>query len=124
MSKIPRDDLAGYVAAYPAEMGLGTDDPAEVLDRYHAPDIRYVSDGNEFDRDRLVAHAAPVRRNALAVRVDVHDAIVEGDRVAARYTMVTELRKRGEVVIDVHMFGRLAADGRLHRIDQVTRTVS
>ena len=123
MSKLPKDDLAGYFHSYAVEMGLGTDDPAEVLDRYHTRDLIYVSDGVEMDRERLVAHASPARRNALAVRVDVHDALLAGDRVAARYTLTAEVRKRGELVINVHMFGQLSADGRLQRIDQLTHTV-
>lgn len=101
-------------------MGLGDDDPAAVLDRYHTPDLTWVNDGITLDRARLVAHGRPARRNVRSITVEVHDALVEGDRAAARYTLVAELRS-GEVVRnDVYLFGRLAPDGRLRRIDQCT----
>ena len=62
-------------------MTAGDEDPAAVVDLYHAPDIRWVSDGTALDRDRLVAH------------------------------------------MDAHLFGTLAADGRLRRVDRITRTL-
>jgi len=121
MSDFPRFDLHAYLVDYPTEMGLGAEDPAEVLGRYHCTEIEYVSDGIVMGHDRLVAHAGPARRNARSIQVDVHDALVDGDRVAARYTMTTEVRKRGTLVVEVCMFGRLCSDGRVHRIDQITR---
>jgi hypothetical protein len=49
--------------------------------------------------------------------------IVEGDQVAARYTMTAEMRRGGSIVTEIYAFGRLAADGRLRSLDQITRTV-
>lgn len=104
-------------------MGLSEDDPESVLDRYCTSDFEHWNDGVRLDRARLVAHARPARRNATAVRVDVHDAIVAGDRVAARYTLRANMRKGRVVEFEIGMFGRLAPDGRLRRIDQITRTI-
>jgi ketosteroid isomerase-like protein len=120
---VPAEDFAGYLRGYTAEMTAGDEDPAAVVDRYHAPDIRWVSDGNALDRDRLVAHVGPARRNARSVHVEVHDVVVSGDRVAARYTLRATLRKGRELTMDAHLFGTLAADGRLRRVDQITRTL-
>ncbi|WP_214407163.1 nuclear transport factor 2 family protein [Pseudonocardia lacus] len=120
---VPADDFAGYLRAYTAEVTSGDDDPAAVVDRYHAPDIQWVSDGTALDRDRLVAHVRPARHNARSVRVDVHDVVVSGDRVAARYTLRATLRKGRELAMDAQLFGTLAADGRLRRVDQITRTL-
>ncbi|MEJ3656126.1 nuclear transport factor 2 family protein [Actinomycetes bacterium KLBMP 9759] len=122
MSPNPGRDLAGYLVRYPEEMAFSDDDPAEVLDRYHTPDLEWVNDGTLLDRPRLIAHAYPVRKNARSVRVEVHETITDGDRVAARFTMHAQMRKGAPLTIDVHLFGRLAPDGRLRRIDQLTRT--
>jgi hypothetical protein len=120
---VPGADFAGYLRGYTAEMTAGDEDPAAVVDRYHTPDITWVSDGTVLDRDRLVAHVGPARHNVRAVRVEVHDVVVSGERVAARYSLHATLRKGRELAMDVHLFGALAADGRLRRVDQITRTL-
>jgi hypothetical protein len=52
--------------------------------------------------------------------LDIHEVLVCGDRVAARYTLHAQTRGR-DIVTEIHMFGQLAPDGRLRRIDQLTR---
>src|SRR5688572_20540012 len=104
-------------------MVVGDEEPALVVDRYHTPDIEWISDGNRLDRNRLVAHVGPARRNARSFRVDVHEVVTAGERVAARYTVRAVLRKGRHVEIDNYLFGTLAVDGRLRRVDQITRTV-
>lgn len=118
---VPRDDIAGYLRAYVAEMAFGDEDPAVVLDRYHTPDVVWHNDGIRLDRERLIAHARPVRRKATRCDLDIHDTLTSGDRVAARYTMDSALRG-ASIVTEIYMFGELAPDGRLRRIDQITRT--
>ncbi|MEU4834927.1 nuclear transport factor 2 family protein [Streptosporangium sp. NPDC023615] len=117
----PRADLAGYLTHYPQEAGLGEEDPAAVLDRYHTPDYEVVSDGVRLDRQRLLDHMRPARKRVAGVRVEVEQALVDGDQVAARYRLVAEMRKGGTVVTEIYMFGELAADGRLRRAVQATR---
>lgn len=121
-SLLPKTDLARYLSVYPEEMAFGDEDPGTVLDRYHTPDFVHCNDGILLDRDRLIAHARPARKNATSVRVEVHEALVSGDRVAARYTLTATLRRGQVVVTEIYMFGQLAANGRLRRIDSVTRT--
>lgn len=120
----PREDLAGYLTRYPYEMGVTDEEPAAVFDRYHAEDLVMVNDGVRLDRARLLAHARPVRKRVVDVHVDVHEAMVSGDRAAARYTMTAVLRGSGPIITEVHMFGHLTPDGRLTRMDQLTRDVS
>ena len=117
-------ELAEYLTAYVVETAFGDDDPEEVVDRYHDPGIEWYSDGARLDRQQLVAHAAPVRRNLAECRVDVRDALVEGDRFAARYTLHATMRKGRTVETEIYVFGRLAPDGRIRRIDQLTRTAA
>jgi hypothetical protein len=119
----PRTDLAGYLTRYPEEAGLSEEDPATVLDRYHAPDFELVNNGVLLDRERLVDHIPAARRQAVGLRVDVEQALVDGDHVAARYRLVAQMRKGGAVATEVYMFGELAADGRLRRAVQATRTI-
>lgn len=41
--------------------------------------------------------------------------------MSARYTLSAEMRKGRTVITDIYMFGTLAPDGRIRKIDQVTR---
>jgi hypothetical protein len=116
--------LSRYLREYPEEITFGDQPPEDVLDRYHAEDYVMVNDGIELDRQRLLDHVRPARKRAQAVSVDVHDVVVDGDRVAARYELVAEMRKGGRIVTEIHMFGRLAPDGRLQQVDQLTRTIT
>lgn len=121
--RTPGADLVGYLMRYPKELTFGDDDPAALMDRYHTPGFDMVNDGIRLDRDRLLAHVRAGRRNALDIEIVVHDAVTEGDNVAARYTLTAVMRKRGVVTTDVFMFGRLAPDGRLRHVEQLTRAV-
>lgn len=119
----PAQDLVGYLTSYIQEMGFGEDDPGVVIDRYHTPDIEWHNDGICLDRDRLIAHARPARKNAIIGDVEVHDALVAGDRVAARYTVHATMRQGHRLSNEVYMFGELAAEGRLRRVYSTTRQV-
>lgn len=120
----PAQDLAGYLRSYIQEMGLGEEDPGVVIARYHTPEIEWHNDGTCLDRDRLIAHARPARKNVITCEVEVHDALVVGDRVAARYTLHSAMRKGHRSSNEIYMFGELAPDGRLRRIYSTTRDVS
>ncbi|MEV4198341.1 nuclear transport factor 2 family protein [Micromonospora globbae] len=119
----PRTDLTSYLIRYPQEAGLGDEDPATVLDRYHTPDYELVNDGVLLDRKRLLDHIRPARKRAAGLRVEVEQALVDGDQVAARYRLIAELRKGSTITTEIYMFGELSADGRLRRAVQATRTV-
>jgi hypothetical protein len=105
----------------PEELTFGVDDPLTVVDRYYAPDFVQTHDGVRLDRDRLVQHARPARRNVVGLRTEVSDLIVCGDRFAARYTIRAEMRKGVTLVNEVFMLGRLAPDGRLWQVDSTSR---
>jgi hypothetical protein len=115
-------DVAAYLRRYPREVAFGDEDPGAVFDRYHAPGFVLRNDGVPLHRDALVAHMRPARRNVVDLTVDVHEALADGDRVAARFTLAAAMRQGHTVRTDIHMFGRLAPDGRLQEIDQLTRS--
>ncbi|WP_031512223.1 nuclear transport factor 2 family protein [Streptomyces sp. NRRL F-5123] len=117
----PASDPAAFVVRFSREMALSEEDPAAVVDRYHSPDVVQCNDGAEMTRDMLVAHAGPVRRNVLDVRVDVQDSVVDPDGAAVRYTLRAEMRRGPVIVTEVYAFVRFAPDGRVRRIDQITR---
>ncbi|MEU5941740.1 nuclear transport factor 2 family protein [Micromonospora sp. NPDC047548] len=122
MTALPDSDLAGYLRSYVQEMAFSQEDPGVVLDRYHTPDVVWFNDGLRLDRQRLIDHARPARRTVSTCRLDIHDTLTCGDRIAARYTLHAVARGR-PVASDIHLFGRLAPDGRLHRVDTLTRTL-
>jgi hypothetical protein len=119
----PGRDLIGYLTRYPQQLTSGDQDPAAIMDRYHTPDFDMVNDGVRLDRDRLLAHVATGRKNATSVQVLVHDAVVDTDRVAARYTLTATMRNGRVIATENYMFGQLAPDGRLRHLDQVTRSI-
>jgi hypothetical protein len=117
-------DVVAYLTRYPQEVAFGEEDAGTVFDRYHTPDFVMRSDGIPLDRDRLLAHVRPARKRAKGIRVEVHETMSAADRVAARYTLTADMAAGSTIVTDIYMFGRLAADGRLRRVDQITRDVS
>lgn len=100
------------------------EDLASVVDRFHTSDIVQVADGHVMDRAKLIAHCRPTRKTRPVNRVEVSDAMAEGDRLAARFRMHVE-RPRGDrvdrLVVHVHFFGRFAPDGRMREANMLTR---
>lgn len=122
--RTPGDDLVGYLTRYPHELTFGDEDPAAVFSHYHTDDFVLRNDGIPLDKERLLAHVKTGRRNATHIRIDVHDALISGARVAARYTLTAVMRRGQVIATDIHMFGELSSDGRLHRVEQLSRDVS
>jgi hypothetical protein len=116
--------VATYLTQYPHEVAFGTQDAGTVFDRYHTPDFVMRNDGIPLDRDKLLAHVRPARKRATSIRVEVHETVSTADQVAARYTLTADMAKGNTIATEIYMFGQLAADGRLHRVDQITRDVS
>ena len=117
-------NVAAYLSRYPQEVTFGAEDAAAVFDRYHTPDFVMCNDGIDLDRARLLAHVRPARRRAKAVHVEVHETLSAPGRVAARYTLTADMIKGNTIATEIYMFGQLSTDGRLQRVDQITRDVS
>jgi hypothetical protein len=112
-----------YLTLLPEELAFGDEDPGVVLDRYFVPDFEYHNDGILLDRQKLIDHVRPTRKNVVSCRVEVHETVLVGDRVAARYTLHAVMRKGKALVTEVYMFGQLAPDGRMQRINSINRVV-
>lgn len=115
--------MADFFESFTREVVAGGD-AATVVDRYYTPDIEQVADGITLDRQRLIDHLRPVRKNVVSCSYDVHEAIRTSDRVAARFTIHAELRRGRKISTEVYLFGELAPDGRMRRTTQATRDVS
>ncbi|RKR86824.1 SnoaL-like protein [Micromonospora pisi] len=120
---LPGRNLGAYLTGYPVEVAFGEDDAATVFDRYHTPDFVLYNDGIPLDREKLLAHVRPARRRAASVHTELHETLVSGDRVAARYILTAVMVKGSVIATEIYMFGQLARDGRLQRVDQLTRLV-
>lgn len=117
-------DVAAYLTQYPQEVTFGEEDAGTVFDRYHTPDFIMCNDGIRLDREKLLAHVRPARKRAKGVRVEVHETVSAADRVAARYTLTAEMASGNTITTEIYMFGHLSPDGRLRRVDQITRNAS
>lgn len=115
------EDLAAFLTSFTDAMCFSDEDAAAVVDRHYPSGVVQRSDGVTFDRERLIAHARPSRKNTISATYDVHEAFVSGSRFAARYTLHAEHRKLGPVVSEVYLLGELDESGRPCRIDQITR---
>jgi len=110
-------ELTDFLTAYPHDVVHAEEGPGAVLDRYFAPGFEWHADGIALDRQRIIDHTRPARKKGTGVEVEVHTALVSGDRVAAHYTMVATDKKT--VTIEIFMVGHLAPDGRLARVHQL-----
>ncbi len=119
----PEQFIADFFTEFTAAALDGDNDPAEVVDRFHSPDVVQIADGIRLDRDRLIAHLRPVRKNLRDYRFEIHEVIADGDRIAARMTIHATMRKTGPLTTELFLFGEFTPDGRLRRADQLTRAV-
>ncbi|MEV4225345.1 nuclear transport factor 2 family protein [Nonomuraea sp. NPDC049725] len=118
----PAQFITDFYSSFHDDLVSTDEDAAVIVDRYHTPDVVQYADGNRMDRGKLIAHTRPVRKNRPTSRIEVHDALADGDRLAARYTLYVHNRGK-DLAIEVHFFGRFAPDGRLREGNSFTRTV-
>ncbi|WP_336214007.1 nuclear transport factor 2 family protein [Nonomuraea sp. LPB2021202275-12-8] len=118
-----RERFEAFLTVLPDELAYGEEDPGSVLDRYYVPGFEYHNDGITLDRQRLIDHVRPVRRNLVSSRIEVGDVLVGEDRASARYTVHSVLRKGKVLTLEVYLFAAFAPDGRVSRVDSITRLV-
>jgi hypothetical protein len=116
-------DPAGFVETALNEVCFGDDDRhplAATIDRYFAPDYRQYTDGEVVDRDGFAAHIAALRALTATGRIEVLEIVRQGNRIADRH-QVTVTRHDGTTSrMEIYLFGELAADGRLRRVDEIS----
>lgn len=118
----PKQFIFDFFSSYGRDLLRGDEDPGVVVDRYHTPDVIQVADGQRMNREQLIAHGRPLRKRQPRSRMDVHEAVADRDRIAARYTLHVEDRSR-KFAIDVYFFGQFTPDGRMRQANMLTRTL-
>lgn len=116
----PEQFIADFITSFTEEIMRSEADPAPIVDKYYTPDIVQTVNGIPLDRAKLIAHVHPVRKNLLSYRIDVHEAMTDGARIAARFTIEAQMRKK-PVTTEVYYFAEKAPDGRIRRTHQLTR---
>lgn len=119
----PKQFIGQFFTNFTDEVVHGEGEPGPAMDRYYTPGIVQYADGNRLDRAKLLAHIKPVRKNLVKGHFEVHEAVSDGDQVAARFTIRAEMRQGSTTTTEVHFFGRFAPDGRLAEAHQLTRAM-
>jgi len=118
----PKQFIVDFFSSYGRDLLRGDEDAGVVVDRYHTPDIVQIADGQRMHREQLIAHSRPLRKRQPRSRMEVHEAVADDDRIAARYTLHVEDRGR-TFAIEVYFFGQFTPDGRMRRAHMATRTL-
>jgi hypothetical protein len=118
----PKQFIYTFFTSYGRELVRGDEDAGVVVDRYHTPDIVQIADGQRMNREQLIAHGRPLRKRKPSSRMEVHEAVADGDRIAARWTQHIEDRRRS-FAIEIAFFGQFTPDGRMRRAHMLTRTL-
>jgi len=120
-------DLKAFLAAVLTEVCFGdeTQHPlTPTIDRYFAPDYRQRADGVELDRASFEAHIRHVRSTVSSATVEIMETLQEGNRIADRHLIQATKRDGSVIQVEVHLFGELAQDGRIRRINEVSRLIA
>jgi hypothetical protein len=126
MTPDPQTDPAAFIETVLTEVCFGDErsHPAEAaIDRYFTPDYQQRTDGELSDRDGFARHLRALRALAAQGTVTVREALLDGNRIADRHE-VTITRPDGATSrVEVYLFGELAPDGRLRRVDEISRVI-
>lgn len=122
-----RDDPAGYVAAALGEVCFGDENryPLEAtVDRYFSPDYQQRTDGELVDREGFVEHIRALRALVAEGQVEVLEVVLQRRRVADRHRVTVTKRDGTRSQLEVFLFGEFADDGRLCRVDEMSRVLA
>jgi hypothetical protein len=120
-----RDDAA-FIETALTEVCFGQEDshPLEAtIDRYFSPGYQQRTDGETADRNAFAGHIRALRALAATGSVRVLEVIRQGHRIADRHEVTITKRDGTTTRIQVYLFGEFAADGRLRRVDEVSRVI-
>lgn len=118
----PAQFIADFYTRFTEEV-VHSDDPGAAMHRFYTPDVVQYSNGIRMDWDKLLAHTRPVRRNFPEGRIEVHQAVADGDRIAAWMTFHAVSRQGRAVTTEAQMFAEFTPDGRMRRAHGLSRTV-
>ncbi|MFF3258422.1 nuclear transport factor 2 family protein [Streptomyces sp. NPDC002932] len=110
---VPADDFVGYLRTYTAEAFAPARNLEDVWDRYHVPDATHVVNRKQCDRTALLKNLSQWRADRTPYELWIHEAVVDGTRAAARYTISKPLMMQVRHNTESVMFADLADDGRV-----------
>jgi|SRR5579875_2133631 len=115
---------AAYCEAALNAVCFGPPSDAEAaISTYFTDDYEQTTDGEVSDRAAFATHIAYLRGLVTAGRIEVTEAVADGGHVATRHTVHLTLNGGRAVILEVHLFGEFAPDGRLRRVHELTRLV-
>jgi ketosteroid isomerase-like protein len=117
-------DLVSHVQRVLNEVCFGDPDEVEAaIKKNFSPDYVQVSDGNRLVYNDFVAHIRHLRGHLVSGTVEVHEAVRDGDLVADRHTLRAVKVDGSEVVGDCYAFTHYAEDGRILRVNEISRVI-
>ncbi len=120
-------DAAAYLESALGEVCFGDEDrfPLEAtIDRYFAPDYQQRTDGELVDREGFAEHIRALRGLVAEGHIEVVEVVREGRRIAGHHLVTVTKCDGSSSKIEVYLFGEFADDGRLRRVDEVSRVVT
>lgn len=119
----PAEDLAHYLHEFNT-IGSDKDEAtiAEAFDRFHTADCVHYINNNASNRQEVVSSLKASRKKGLDYKLEISDAIQQGDRFAARYAMVPTRERKGGPDLEVFTFGQFARDGRVQVMRSAIQT--
>jgi hypothetical protein len=122
-----RTDPGTFIARALGEVCFGDEGryPLEAtIDRYFAPDYEQRTDGEIADRNDFIEHIRALRAVVASGEIEVIEVVRQGDRIADRHRVTVTKRDGARSQLEVYLFGQFAEDGRLQRVDEVSRLIT
>jgi hypothetical protein len=120
-------DPAAFIENVLAEVCFGREDshPLEsTIDRYFTPDYTQRTDGEIASRAGFAEHIAALRALTAHGSVTVCEVVVDGNRIADRHEVTVTRHDGSTSQLEVYLFGEVGSDGRLRRVDEITRAIN
>jgi hypothetical protein len=121
-----RENAAQYMSTVLSEVCFGDEDryPLEpTIDLYFSPDYQQRTDGELVDREGFIEHMRALRTLVLTGQIEVLEVVVQGRQIADRHRVTIIKRDGSHSQVEVYLFGEFAEDGRLWRVDEVSRVI-
>jgi hypothetical protein len=119
-------DPAAFIETALAEVCFGREDshPLEsTIDHYFTPDYTQRTDGEIAGRTGFAEHIAALRALTAHGSVTVCEVVMDGNRIADRHEVTVTRHDGSTSRLEVYLFGEFASDGRLRRVNEITRAV-
>lgn len=101
-------------------VGAPEDAATDVL-KLVVPEYTQTVDGKELTFDQFVGHVSHFRAAAKSVKTQVHHFLRDGAQIAEHHTVTVTMNDGSVSKLEVYMFGKLAADGRIQSVVETAK---